>query len=179
MIYLETDRLQLRDFVPEDLQPFKEMNVDPDVRQYFPDIMSFKRSEMAFRHMQQEIDATGLGLYAVEEKKSRKFIGFIGVQYMEATPMYSLDIMPCYEIGWRLIKSAWGKGYATEGARAVLDYVRPRIDLPIYSFTSIDNKRSMKVMEKLGLKQVTTFKHPLVDPRHPMSLQVLYKDVAQ
>ncbi|TDM12226.1 GNAT family N-acetyltransferase [Macrococcus lamae] len=179
MIYIETERLKLRDFKMDDLQKFKEMNVDPDVRKYFPDIMSFKRSEMAFRQMQKEIDTTGLGLYAVEEKSGGQFIGFIGVQYMEATRLYNLDIMPCYEIGWRLVKSAWGKGYATEGAEAVLGYVRPRVKLPIYSFTSIQNQPSMNVMEKIGLKRIKTFKHPLIDSRHPMNLQVLYKDVKE
>ncbi len=179
MIYIETERLKLRDYKQQDLEVFKHMNVDPEVRKYFSDMMSFKRSEMALWHMQKEIEATGLGLYAVEEKASGEFIGFIGVQYMEATPDYSMDIMPCYEIGWRLIQQAWGKGYATEGAQAVLDYVRPRIDLPLYSFTSVNNEASMNVMEKIGLKRIKTFKHPLIDSRHPMNLQVLYKDVSQ
>jgi RimJ/RimL family protein N-acetyltransferase len=93
MIYIETERLKLRDYKQQDLEVFKHMNVDPEVRKYFSDMMSFKRSEMALWHMQKEIEATGLGLYAVEEKASGEFIGFIGVQYMEATPDYSMDII--------------------------------------------------------------------------------------
>lgn len=107
---------------------------------------------------------------------SNRFIGFIGLQLLEKNNLFSLNIMPCYEIGWRLIPSAWNKGYATEGARAALQYVRSRTDLPIYSFAAVDNQASIHVMEKIGLKYMDTFNHPLIDINHPLSRHVLYKE---
>lgn len=176
VIYIETERLMLRDWKQEDLPLFQQMNVDRQVREYFPDIMSYRRSEIIFHHMQEEISRSGLGLFAVELKSSGEFIGFIGMQYLEKSPIFSLDIMPCYEIGWRLRAEFWGKGYATEGAKAVLEYAYRHIDLPVYSFTSVHNERSIHVMEKIGLKKIETFNHPLLPARHPLARHVLYKE---
>lgn len=177
MIYIESERLILRNWKREDLPLFQQMNVDPQVRRYFPDIMSYRRSEIVVGYMQHEIEQTALGLFAVELKETGEFIGFIGMQYLEKSPIFSLDIMPCYEIGWRLRPQFWGKGYATEGARAVLEYAHPRVNLPIYSFTSTRNEPSIRVMEKLGFKKVETFNHPLIPDKHPLAEHVLYKEM--
>ncbi|GGB00844.1 N-acetyltransferase [Macrococcus hajekii] len=176
MNYLETERLILRDWCQEDLLYFQAMNVDADVRRYFPDRLSYKRSEIVFQHMQNEIEKYQLGLFAAEEKSSGNFIGFIGMQKLEPNKWFSLEEMPCFEIGWRLRKEAWGRGYATEGAKAVLDYGRVLVNLPIYSLTSVKNLPSINVMQKIGLTEWRTFHHPMIPAGHPLEKHVLYKD---
>lgn len=175
MEYIETERLILRDYKASDLIIFQEMNLDKDVRKFFPNVLSYKRSKLALEAMQHEIEMTGLGLYAVEVKETRDFIGFVGTQYLETHPMFHLDIMPCYEIGWRLKKSAWGHGYATEAAKAVIKFVQPQVALPIYSFTSSINIPSRNVMEKIGMTFVKYFSHPLIAETSELSEHVLYE----
>ncbi|TDM03617.1 GNAT family N-acetyltransferase [Macrococcus carouselicus] len=176
MNYIETERLILRDWQADDLLLFQQMNVDSEVRRYFPDRLSYRRSEIVFHHMQQEIKTNAIGLFATEVKTSGEFIGFIGMQKMEKNKWFELDEMPFYEIGWRLRAEAWGQGYATEGAKAVLDYGRKHVDLPIYSLTSMKNKPSINVMQKIGLTEYRTFNHPMIRSGHPLEKHVLYKD---
>lgn len=174
MIYFETERLLFRDWQDSDLILFQEMNSDFEVRRYFPDVMSSERSEIAFYAMQREIIHHELGLFAVELKATGAFIGFIGMQYLFPTKLFDLPFMPCYEIGWRLRKAYWHQGYATEGARAVIDYAQSKGVTEIYSYTSTLNKPSRKIMEKLGMEYINTFNHPLVRENHPLREQVLY-----
>jgi ribosomal-protein-alanine N-acetyltransferase len=86
------------------------------------------------------------------------------------------DFSPCIEIGWRLHKKIWNKGYATEGAKACLKYGYENLNLQdVYSFTSKNNKRSEHVMEKIGMIKIGEFYHPKIDRNHPLCEHVLYK----
>ncbi|MGV2928253.1 GNAT family N-acetyltransferase [Macrococcus capreoli] len=174
MIYFETERLIFRDWHESDLPLFQEMNRDFDVRRYFPDVMSSARSELAFYMMQREMTQHGLGLFAVALKSTGEFIGFIGMQYLIPTQQFDLPFMPCYEIGWRLRKAYWHQGYATEGANAVLQYAQQEGIQSVYSFTSMLNRPSIHVMEKLDMQFVKTFHHPLIKDYHPLKEHVLY-----
>ncbi|TDL98994.1 N-acetyltransferase [Macrococcus brunensis] len=176
MKYIETDRLVLRNWQQKDLPLFQQMNADAEVRRYFPDRLSYKRSEIVFQQMQRDIEKNNLGLFAVEEKVTGAFIGFIGMHLLEKNKWFSLEEMPFYEIGWRLRKEAWGKGYATEGAKAVLSYGRKMTDLPIFSLTSVRNLPSIRVMQKIGFSEYRTFNHPMIPSGHPLEKHVLYKD---
>ncbi len=176
MNYIETDRLILRNWQQKDLPLFQQMNADAEVRRYFPDRLSYKRSEIIFRQMQRDIAENSIGLFAVELKATEAFIGFIGMHLLEKNKWFSLAEMPFYEIGWRLRKEAWGNGYATEGAKAVLSYGRERINGPIYSLTSVRNLPSIRVMQKIGLAEYRTFNHPMIPSGHPLEKHVLYKD---
>ena len=101
-----------------------------------------------------------------------KFIGYIGLHHTN----FETDFCPCIEIGWRLCENSWGRGYATEGARACLDYAFRQLQLPeIYSFTSLPNRRSERVMQKIGLQKIGEFDHPLVPAGHPLLRHVLYR----
>lgn len=170
--HIETPRLILRDWKEEDIQPFARMNADGRVMEYFLKTLTDEESLSLYDRIREEFTACGFGLYAVECKENRHFIGFTGLHHFD----FDVDFAPSIEIGWRLAPEAWGKGYATEAASACLEYARDILKLKeIYSFTSLPNKRSERVMQKIGMKKVKEFNHPLVDPSHPLYKHVLYK----
>ncbi|SFT15330.1 GNAT family N-acetyltransferase [Paenibacillus sp. BC26] len=171
MIYLETARLRLRDWEEADLAPFAEMNADEEVMRYFPKPLSADETKVFYNNIVSEFAECGFGLYAVEVKETNRFIGFIGFHH--AT--FESDFTPCIEIGWRLKKEAWGKGYATEGAAACLDYGFNGLGFSdVYSFTADMNKPSSQVMVKIGMNFMKHFNHPRVEAGSPLCKHVLY-----
>lgn len=171
MIYFETQRLIFRDWKEEDLEGFRMMNKDTEVMEFFPKVLSADESEVFFGRIQDEFKESGYGLYAVETKHNHEFIGYIG--FHRAT--FDADFTPCIEIGWRLKRTAWGHGYATEGAKACLDYGARELNFDqVYSFTANINLRSQNVMTKIGMAKVKEFKHPNVHEDSPLSGHVLY-----
>lgn len=175
MIYIETPRLLLRDWRKEDLPVFVEMNRDPGVMKYFPKLLKPEESYVLYDRIQKEFDRYGYGLYAVEVKESGKFIGYIGLHYA----VFEAGFTPCWEIGWRLSLDAWGRGYATEGAQACLQNAFGQLKLlQIYSFTSKLNLRSERVMQKIGMRKLGEFNHPLLPDGHPLRLHLLYMQEA-
>ena len=172
MIYIDTKRLILRDWQEEDIENLIAMNEDADVMKYFPHTLSKKESLDFYNAIQEEFRAKGYGLYAVEVKETAEFIGFIG--FHKAT--FPSDFTPCIEIGWRLKKSAWNQGYATEGAKACLQYGCDTLHFKqIYSFTACINTPSEKVMKNIGMHYVKNFHHPRVDMSSPLKEHVLYE----
>ncbi|MFD0713405.1 GNAT family N-acetyltransferase [Paenibacillus sp. GCM10027626] len=171
MIYIETKRLQLRDWKEADLKPFCQMNADDAVMAYFPKTLSTDETQLFYTSILAEFIEYGFGLYAVEEKESKAFIGFIG--FHRAT--FEADFTPCIEIGWRLKKEAWGKGYATEGAKACLQYGFTELGFhDVYSFTADINEPSKNVMMKSGMHFVKYFDHPKVENDSPLKKHVLF-----
>ena len=122
--------------------------------------------------MTRQIDQHGWGLWAVELKETKEFIGFIGLQ-----PQPDLfEFSSCVEIGWRLAKKYWHRGYATEGARAVLDYAFNTLNLDkVVSFTAKSNTPSEAVMKKIGMVKTQEFQHPKLPEDHPLCWHVLYE----
>ena len=173
-IILETERLILREWLPEDATPFAKMNSDPAVMEYFPKKLSMSETEAMILKLQDEQSRNGMTFWATELKSTGEFIGFVGIRRFDD----SLPFGPGTEIGWRLKKSVWGIGLATEGALACLNYgfTRFRID-EIVAFTAIQNTRSMRVMEKIGMKRDPhgDFDHPRVPDGHPVKRHVLYR----
>jgi len=171
MIYFESERLLFRDWKEADLPVFREMNKDPLVMKYFPRVLEEDETDSFYQRIQEELKTSGYGLYAVEVKETQEFIGYIG--FHKAT--FPSFFTPCIEIGWRLTSTAWGKGYATEGATACLDYGFNFLNLDkIYSFTAAVNLPSENVMRKIGMKKETEFNHPNVSLDSPLSRHVLY-----
>ncbi|WHX25064.1 GNAT family N-acetyltransferase [Virgibacillus halodenitrificans] len=171
MIYFETSRLRLRDWEASDLEPFRQMNADERVMKYFPAPLSREETNLFYQLILSEFHECGFGLYAVERKENNEFIGFTG--FHRAT--FEADFTPCIEIGWRLKREAWGKGYATEGAAACLRYGFTELGFRnIYSFTADINTLSKNVMAKIGMDFVGTFNHPKVDKNSPLYKHVLY-----
>ena len=172
MIIVETPRLLLRDWRDSDAEPFRQLNADPEVMRYFLKPLSGAESEEFLDRIRAEIQSAGFGLYAAELKESGAFIGLLGFH----VPTFVADFTPCVEIGWRLAREAWGHGYATEGASACLAYGFEQLGFDeVYSFTSVPNKPSQNVMQKIGMKFTGTFGHPKVEPGHPLHEHVLYR----
>jgi RimJ/RimL family protein N-acetyltransferase len=115
----------------------------------------------------------GWGFWAVEIKATGEFIGFVGLHI----PSTILPFSPCVEIGWRLARPCWGRGYATEAARAALQVGFERLALQeIVSFTAISNRRSCAVMERLHMvRDGETFDHPDVPGESGLREHCLYR----
>ncbi len=160
LIEPQTDRLSLRQWREEDREPFAALNSDPEVMEFFPSPLSRCESDVLADRIAQSITERGWGLWAADLKESGEFIGFIGLWIPSSTLPYS----PCVEVAWRLARRFWGKGLATEGARAALRTGFKSLGLDqIFSFTSPLNLRSLAVMERLGMTaEPNTFEHPNV-----------------
>lgn len=171
-IYIETERMILRDWKDSDASSFIEMNQDEKVMRYFPKTLSGEESLSSLNTMKEHFEKWDYGFFAVELKSTGEFIGFNGLYH----PTFKSHFTPCVEIGWRLVPSVWRQGLASEGAKSILDYARDTIKLSeVYSFTTQSNLPSYKVMEKIGMKHVGNFMHPNLEPDHPMADHVLYK----
>lgn len=179
--YIETERLYLRQWQASDFAIFAEMNADPEVMKYFPKLLSATMSDIIANKCQQLIKDNGWGFWAVSLKdgseKSHVFIGFVGLNQTHA----DLHFAPCVEIAWRLRKGFWGQGYATEAARASLDFAFSELALDkIVAFTAVINQRSQLIMERIGMTDTQdNFYHPALDANHPLAEHVLYKITRQ
>ena len=171
---IETERLFLRAWSEEDRDAFAMINADPRVMEHFPAWMSREQSDA----LVDRIDADwqqGFGFWAVQERASGTFIEFVGF----STPAWMTPFGPSVEIGWRLAFGAWGKGYATEAARRVIQWAKENVRPPrgeLLSITTVSNARSRRVMEKLGFTHDDgdDFDHPSL-PDWPDRRHVLYR----
>lgn len=169
---IETPRLLLRPWKASDLPLFAAINADERVMEHFPRTLSQEESDAFAERIVAEFKAFGWGLYAVELKSTARFIGYCGFHNFS----FEAEFSPGVEIGWRLGHAHWHHGYATEAALACLEYARSKQLLDrIYSFTSTLNRRSERVMEKIGMERQGTFKHPLLPESHPLQKHVLYR----
>jgi len=171
---LATARLILREWRDADRIPFQRMNADPRVMEFFPAPLTPEESDNGITRVDQHFQRNGFGLYAAELIESGTFIGFIGLN----VPAFEAPFMPAVEIGWRLAYDYWGKGLATEGARAVVVHAFERLALPsLVSFTPTANLRSRRVMEKIGMTHdpAGDFDHPRLVPGHYLRRHALYR----
>ena len=171
---LHTDRLILRQWRDEDLPLFAAINADPEVMRYFPKLLSREESDERVRQVREHFHRHGFGLWAVEVFGAEPFVGFVGL----SVPSFDSQFTPCVEVGWRLARKAWGKGYATEAARAAVQFGFDRLGMKeIVSSTVPDNQRSRRVMERLGMTHdpAEDFEHPLLPAGHPLRRHVLYR----
>jgi RimJ/RimL family protein N-acetyltransferase len=162
----------LRAWRPEDRVPFAAMNASPVVMEHFPSTMTKAQSDALVDRLQAHIDEAGWGAWAVERNEDGAFIGFIGLVPVS----FDAEFAPAVEIGWRLDRPYWGHGYATEGARAALDFAFTTLDLDrVVSFTALSNLRSVAVMERIGMTPAGEFDHPRLPVGHPLRRHVLYE----
>lgn len=115
---LITPRLKLRQWRQSDFEPFAAMSADADVMRFYPAIWPRNKSDAFFQRVMQLIDERGWGFWAVEERESGQFIGFVGLHI----PSHELPFSPCVEVGWRLAKSYWGRG--CHGSSAISRRIR-------------------------------------------------------
>ena len=171
---LRTDRLLLRGWRNDDLAAFAALNADPEVMRWFPTSLSGDESDRLAGRIGETLRRDGWGLWAVEVQGGARFIGFVGL----ARPSFEAHFTPAVEVGWRLAREHWGQGYATEAARAALEVGFGRAGLDeVVSFTTAGNRRSRRVMERLGMRRdpAEDFDHPSLAPGHPLRRHVLYR----
>jgi RimJ/RimL family protein N-acetyltransferase len=155
-----TDRLLLRRWRDADRAPFAAMNADPAVVEHLQGPLSRERSDAFVDRIEAHWDEHGWGLWAVEIPEVVPFIGFVGLWPAE---FIAEDAV---EVGWRLARDRWGRGYATEAASEALRFGFEEVGLrEIVSFTVPQNVRSRHVMERIGLRRdpAGDFDHPRVD----------------
>lgn len=166
-----TERLVLRPFRESDREPFASLNADPEVMEHMLHPLERAESDVVLDRFRVDAARRGFGMLAVEEKETRAFVGAVGL----GVPRWDTEFMPAVEIGWRLARSAWGRGYASEAARDVLAWAFGPLALPrVVSFTTPVNVRSWRVMERIGMARVGEFGHPGVPADHSLHTHLLY-----
>lgn len=167
-----TERLILRTWETKDVEQCIEMNQDADVMKYFPAILTKEQTIQFYDRVQKHFLENGFGLYVVENKQTKAFMGYTG--FMIAN--FEASFTPCVEIGWRFKKQYWGNGYATEAANACIQYGFSKLGFDkIYSFTATPNIKSENVMKRIGMVKTGTFNHPKIDKDHILNVHVIYE----
>lgn len=169
---LSTERLLLRRWQDRDLAPWAAMNADPEVREHLGAPLTREESDASVARFRADFDERGYGWWAVEVRATGEFAGFAGLDPVD-------DGLPFtgVEIGWRLARAAWGKGYATEAARAVLAFGFGTLGLPeILAVTTAGNLRSQAVMRRIGMTRdpAGDFDDPTA-PEGPLRPNVLFR----
>lgn len=171
---LHTPRLWLRPWQERDREPFAALNADPAVMAHYPSTLTRDESDAMIERLRAHFEQHGFGLWAIESRGGSGCIGFVGL----VVPTFETAFTPCVEIGWRLAHAQWGRGYATEGARAALRFGFTALDLPeIVAMTTPVNVRSQRVMTRIGMVRdaAADFEHPRVPEGHPLRPHVLYR----
>jgi RimJ/RimL family protein N-acetyltransferase len=171
---IETHRLRLREWRETDLEPFAALCADPTVMEHFPSTLTAEQCAEFVVGIGQHFSAHGYGLWAVECRPGPPFIGFVGL----ARVRFRSHFTPAVEIGWRLARETWGRGYAREAAKAALAYAFEDLDLAeVVSFTVPANNRSWRVMERIGMqrRESEDFDHPALPPGDPLARHILYR----
>jgi len=170
-IRLRTPRLLLREWRDEDVAPFGAMSADPALTEFLlpPDKDWVARARRRWGEH-------GFGQFVVELPGEATFIGVVGLGDLHATA----PAAPAIEAAWRLARPYWGMGYAVEAARAAIDDGFFRLGLDeIVAITVVANRRSRRVMERLGMTRDPAedfdFAHPRLPKGHPLRRHVLYR----
>ncbi|MEL6133116.1 MAG: GNAT family N-acetyltransferase [Bacteroidota bacterium] len=169
---LTTERLGLRNWEMEDLSAAVEMNSDPEVMRFFPATRGREASVGMIEKFRAHQDKYGFTYFAVDELAGDLALGFVGLFSQD----YEAPFTPCVDIGWRLRKQYWGRGYAPEAAKACLDFAFQFLGLKeVIATTPHINLPSRRVMEKIGMTYQGEYIHPKVPNPHPLQPSVWYK----
>jgi len=153
----KSQRLGFRNWTKEDLSEFAKINSDSDVMEHFPKPLTKEETAEFIDRLQKHYEKNGYNYFAAEILDSGELIGFIGLAYQD----YETDFTPATDVGWRLKKTAWGKGYATEGAKRCLEFAFEELGLEkVISTCTLRNTKSEHVMQKIGMSKKGEFKHP-------------------
>ncbi len=168
---LHTERLLLRALREADIEPAFAMNGDAQNMRYYPQPLTRAENEAWMRRLPESWQTHGFGRWVVEAPGVADFIGVIGL----AMPPWRHGMT---EVAWRLTPTAQGHGYATEAARAAIDFAFNTLGLAeVTAFTATVNTPSRRVMERLGMTRdpADDFDHPNVPDGHPLKRHVLYR----
>lgn len=153
----KSERLGFRNWSETDLTELAKINADLEVMEHFPKPLTVKETSEFIDRLKKHYTKNGFNYFATEILESGELIGFIGLAVQD----YKTDFTPAVDIGWRLKKSAWGKGYATEGAKKCLELAFSELNLEkIISTCTEKNSKSENVMKKIGMEKIGDFKHP-------------------
>ncbi len=167
----KSERLGFRNWNSSDIEKLHELNSDKEVMEFFPSIPSKSQTSEFVVRMIKQFEAKGFCYFAVDELVENKFIGFIGLS--EQT--YEAEFTPCIDIGWRIKKEFWNKGYATEGAKKCIEYAFNQLKLEkLCSIAPIINQKSIAIMTKIGMKMQLEFEHPLLKNDSRLKSCVVY-----
>lgn len=168
---IETKRLVLRRWRDADREPFAQLNADPQTLVFFPSTLTRAESDALVDRIEARFKVHGYGLWALEIRETGQFIGFTGLAPMP-------DDVPGAggtEIGWRLARPAWHRGYATEAALAARDVAFIGADLAeLWSMTAVLNTPSQAVMRRIGMTEAARFEHPRIPDGSPLKPHVVY-----
>lgn len=156
-IFAETERLILREILPSDKEAMFELDTDPEVHLYLGSHPAGKMEDIEenIAFIRQQYIDNGIGRWALIEKSTGNFIGWGGLKLMKQLTNHHIDY---YDLGYRLIKRYWGKGFATEAARAALAYGFDQLNQDkIYAIADIRNAASRHTLEKCGLRFIEQF----------------------
>jgi len=152
-----SERLGFRNWFATDLSEFAKINADKEVMEHFPKSLSKEETEEFIERLQKHFLNNGHNYFATEILETGELIGFIGLAYQK----YETEFTPAVDIGWRLKKTSWGKGYATEGALRCLSFAFDDLKIErIISTCPEKNSKSENVMKKIGMEKKGNFKHP-------------------
>jgi ribosomal-protein-alanine N-acetyltransferase len=166
--------LVLRRWCERDRAPFAALNANPVVMEHFPAVLTRLESDAFVDRIEEHFDQHGWGLWAIEVVGAESFVGYVGLW----SAVFEAHFTPAVEVGWRLDRACWNRGYATEAARAVVAFGFDVLAFDeIVSFTSTTNLRSQRVMQKLGMTHdpADDFDHPRLPPGHRLQHHVLYR----
>ena len=156
-IVIETERLILRELLSSDDEGMFELDSDPEVHTFLGNkpVKGIEETRTIIQSVRQQYIDNGIGRWAVIEKSSGNFVGWTGLKLIKELTNGHINF---HDVGYRLIKKYWGKGYATESAKASLQYGFERMELSeIFGITHVDNAKSKRALEKCGLKFIETF----------------------
>ena len=173
-VEIRTPRLLLRQWKDSDREAWAAMNADPEVRRFFPSVLSQTEAQAEADRIRASITQRGWGMWAVEVPGVHAFAGFVGLNL----PAYEAPWMPAVEIGWRLATVAWHRGYATEGAVAALDFAFTQLELAqVVAMSVPTNGPSHRVMERIGMQRdaEADFDHPRVPDASPLKRHILHR----
>ena len=171
---IETSRVLLRSWTEADVEPWARMNADPRVMEFFLRTYSREESIATATLIREQFARDGYGWFVAEVKDRFPFAGVIALVDVP----FQAHFTPAHEIGWRFLPEAWGQGYATEGARAALDFAFGQLGWrEVVAMTATTNVRSQRVMERLGMTHdpKDDFDHPRIPKDHPINRHVLYR----
>ncbi len=153
----QSTRLGFRNWTNDDLNEFAKLNADPAVMEHFPGLLTREETKAFIERLKHQHEKTGYTYFATAILETGEFIGFIGLGFKD----FKAAFTPATDIGWRLKKSAWGKGYATEGAKRCLEFAFETLKLEqIISICPLKNVHSERVMKNSGMEKQVVFKHP-------------------
>lgn len=169
---IESHRLVLTPWTPADSQPWRDLNADPVVRRFFPGTLDAEQADAERERMISALGQQGWGAWVVRARATDDFLGVVGFQRIPEPIPQAGSI----EILWRFAQSAWGQGFATEAARACIEFGREALGFTeIFALTAELNTPSQAVMQRLGMEQIEHFLHPKLKSEHELAPHVLYR----